>query len=611
MEKLDGKTFNVINDNIEKLKEIFPEVITEEKIDFEKLQQALGENIEKSKERYDFTWNGKSEAINMAQKQTTGTLRPCKEESVNWDTTQNLYIEGDNLEVLRVLQNSYRNKVKMIYIDPPYNTGNDFIYEDDFKNNVKNYLEMNFENLKSNAETSGRYHTDWLNLMYPRLKIARNLLKDDGVIFMSIDDVEVNNLKKISDEIFGESNFISIITREAIKGGSQSRHIRVTHDYILIYCKDINSVNLTGIETEGIKLNLEDEKGKYAKGRELNKWGAGSRREDSPSMWFPIPGPNGEEVYPIRNDGSEGRWRLGKAKMQKLVEENDVLFEKRDNGTYIAYQKIRDDSPKIKQFTTLFTDKYINARGTEEIKSLFEVERTLFDYAKPVELIEDLITMSNLNEHDIVLDFFSGSATTAQACMKKSLEDNKAIKYILVQLDESTGENSEARKLGYSLIPEVAKDRIRKSGNKLLSSVSGNDNKLDIGFKVFKLDETNLHTWDSEKDNLEQNLIELVESLKDGRTQEDVVYEVLLKFGVDLTVPINEKEIADKTVYDVGMGYLFICLEKNLELYVIEEIAKVKPTRVVFYDESFKDDTVRTNAQQILKRYGVEDVRVI
>jgi len=613
MEKLDGKTLDLTKENINTLKALFPEVVSEGKVDFEKLKLVLGEEVDNRKEKYEFTWHGKAQSLKLAQTPSTGTLRPDKESSKDWDETENLYIEGDNLEVLKLLQKSYFGKVKMIYIDPPYNTGHDFIYKDDFRDNIKNYKEVTEQLTKSNSETSGRYHTDWLNLMYPRLKLARNLLKEDGVIFISIDDNELSNITKVCDEIFGEDNRISIISREAIKGGSVSKHIRVTHDYVLVYVKNETLVQLTGIETDGIELNLEDEKGKFARGRELNKWGAGSRREDSPSMWFPIPGPNGEEVYPIRNDGSEGRWRLGKEKMFKLVSEGDVIFEKRDNGTYIAYQKIRDSSPKIKQFTTLFLDDYINSKGTEEIKRLFEVERAIFDYSKPVKLIKDLITMANLDERDIVLDFFSGSATTAQAVFEHNSDTNKSISFIAVQLDEKTVENSEASKLGYKNICEIGKDRIHRAGDKIVEE-TGKTN-LDTGFKVFKLDTSNLKTWDPDTENLEQDLFDLQDNIKDGRSKQDLLFELLLKVGIPLTTPIEEVKLNDKVIYNVGFGGVLLCLEDEIDLDTVHKMIKLKPedfdTKVIFKETGFLNDSVKTNAIQTLKKNGITDVRSV
>lgn len=440
---LDGKTPDIAEENIQKLRQIFPDVFTEDKIDFEKLQQVLGEYVEDSTERYNFTWNGKGRALRLSQTPSLGTLRPCKEESKDWDTTQNLYIEGDNLEVLKLLQKSYYGKIKMIYIDPPYNTGKDFVYKDDFHDSLENYkritgqVDDNGNRISTNTETSGRYHTDWLNMMYPRLRLARNLLADDGVIFISIDDNEVDNLKKICNEVFGEDNFVAQITREAIKGGSVSKNIRNVHDFVLIFAKQIDNIEFSGIEMAGLELNLEDEKGKYAKGRELNKWGAGSRREDAPGMYFPVKGPNGEDIYPIRNDGSEGRWRLGKQKMTEIIENKDVIFEKRENGSYIIYEKLRNDSPRKKQFISIFKDEFINAKGTEEIKKLFEVERGVFDFSKPVNLITAFLIMA-ASKDSLILDFFSGSATTAHAVMQLNAEDGGNRKFIMVQLPEPT-----------------------------------------------------------------------------------------------------------------------------------------------------------------------------
>lgn len=302
------------------------------------------------------------------------------------------------------------------------------MYKDDFHDSLENYkritgqVDGNGKAIGTNTETSGRYHTDWLNMMYPRLRLARNLLTDDGVVFISIDDNEVDNLKKICNEVFGEDNFVCKISREAIRGGSQSKNIRNVLDYMICFAKNINDIEFGGIEQEGISLNLKDEHGRYAKGRELNKWGAGSRREDSPSMYYPIIGPNGEDIYPIRNDGSEGRWRLGKKTMENLLASGNAIFELRENGTYIVYEKLRDDSPRIKQFTTLFSD-CLNALGTEELKLLFENERAIFDFAKPSNLINNLMIMANINNNDIVLDFFSGSSTTAHAVMQLNAED--------------------------------------------------------------------------------------------------------------------------------------------------------------------------------------------
>ena len=612
IKKVDGKSLDIEAVDKEKLKAVFPQCFSEGKLDIDKLLSLCGEYIDNDFEKYKFEWKGKSECYKIAGKRSTGTLRPCVQESVDFENTNNLYIEGDNLEVLKLLQNAYYRKVKMIYIDPPYNTGNDFVYEDDFKDPLAKYKEITSQTTKSNPETMGRYHTNWLNMMYPRLRLAANLLRDDGVIFISIDDNEVTNLRKLCDEVFGEENFVAQITREAIKGGSQSKYIRVTHDYVLIYSKNINDVEFGGIEVEGIKLNLRDEKGPFAKGRELNKWGAGSRREDSPSMYFPIKGPNGEDVYPIRNDGTEGRWRLGKEKMHKIVNDGDVIFERRQDGTYIVYEKIRDDSSREKQFTSIFKDEYINAKGTEEIKKLFKIEKSYFDYAKPVSLINDLMLMSKVLDDDIVLDFFSGSATTAHAVMQLNAEDGGNRQFIMVQLPELTDEKSEAYKAGYKNICEIGKERIRRAGAK----IKAEHTKVDTGFKVFKLDTSNLVKWDDTPilDNNTQDLFtrmnNMVESIKTDRTELDVVYEVMLKLGIPVTYKIFETQVNGRKVYSIGEdGLVLVCLDKSNGGITPEDITAMcdlAPAKIVAAENAFKDDVALSNAYYISKDKGIE-----
>lgn len=616
---MDGMSMNLEQANMDKLKAAFPECFAEGKLDIDKLLSLCGEYIDNDFEKYKFEWKGKAESLRLAQKRSTGTLRPCPEDSVNWDTTQNLYIEGDNLEVLKLLQTAYFRKVKMIYIDPPYNTGNDFVYEDDFADPMARYKEVTQQTTKSNPETMGRFHTNWLNMMYPRLRLASNLLRDDGVIFISIDDNEVFNLKKICDEVFGEENFVAIITREAIKGGSLSKNIRNVHDYILCYAKRLEEIDFSGIETDGIELNLKDEHGRYAKGRELNKWGAGSRREDSPSMFYPIPGPNGEDVYPIRNDGSEGRWRLGKEKMFQLLNNGNAIFEPRGDGTYIVYEKLRNDSPKIKQFTTLFTQDYINAKGTEEIKKLFEKERAIFDFSKPTELIKSFLLMNN-DKDCIVLDFFSGSATTAHAVMQLNKEDGGNRKFICVQLPEVCEENTEAYKAGYKNICEIGKERIRRAGKKISESETqlklGDEDKkpLDIGFRVFKLDTSNLKTWDStpiaeneQLDLLVDRMNGMIHRVKSDRTDIDMVCEIMLKLGVPLTYSVKTLDIKNKSVYSVGDDcLLLICLAENIRPDDIELMATYAPAKIVVSRESFADDTAMANAHYILRDKDIE-----
>ncbi|MEC5425122.1 DNA methyltransferase [Virgibacillus sp. C22-A2] len=612
MDKLDGKTFDIVEDNIEKMKELFPDIFTEGKIDMDKFMLTLGEHVEKDKERYEFTWNGKTEAIQLAQKQTTGTLRPCKEESVNWDTTKNLYIEGDNLEVLRILQNSYRNKVKMIYIDPPYNTGHDFIYNDDFKDNIKNYLNKMNESLKSNAEVNGRYHTDWLNFLYPRLKISKNILKKDGVIFVSIDDNEYSNLKKVMDEIFGENNFLAtFVWKRRASSAMADRLVSTDHEYVICYQNgEFTSFNGLEKEFKGYSNPDGDPRGDWTKG-DLT---VGMTKEQRPNQYYDIKNPKTGKIY---KPSSKRIWAYIKESMDKLIDENKIVFPDDENQRPM-YKRFKHDmnikvnpiSTWINEGSKLIEDNAqaislstgLNSEGTKVIQELFDYKA--FDYPKPTSLIKSLIKQV-CDEGDIVLDFFAGSSTTAQSLLEVSEETNKSISYILVQIPEKILENSQSYNDGLDDLCKLGRERIKKFIAK--SKI----NYADSGFKVFKLDETNLHVWDEESLDLEKDLMDMIDPVKEGRTQEDVVYEILLKYGVDLTIPIEKKNIAGKSVYDVGMGYLLICLERDITLDIIKQIAEKNPARVVFYDEGFKDDTVRTNAQQILKRHNVEDIRVI
>ncbi|MBK5242624.1 site-specific DNA-methyltransferase [Clostridium sp.] len=612
MEKLQGKSFDIVKENISRLKELFPEVFAEGKIDFEKLQLVLGENIELSNERYSLNWKGKGEAIKLAQKQSTGTLRPCREESVNFDTTKNLYIEGDNLEVLRLLQNSYRNKVKIIYIDPPYNTGNDFVYKDDFRDNISNYKEKMNESLKSNADTNGRFHTDWLNMMYPRLQIARNLLKADGIIFISIDNKEVDNLRKICDEIFGKENFIEeIVWKNKYGSGAQTRGFIEVHEYILCYSKN-PILNLTS------ELG-EQERKKYVKKDEKFEKLGGYRTQ--PLMTRSL-GDRANLVYPIYYKGVEilpdKQWVWSREHLEEAIADNCVEFRKKDNGSYTVEAKkyLYDESGNIRRGKPVSVlNGPFNQAGTQENKELFE-GKTLFDFTKPSDLIKYLISLEINGVKDnecIILDFFAGSSTTAHAVMKLNAEECSKRKFIMVQIPEQTPEISEARKERYENICQIGKERIRRAGKKILEENKDNEDieNLDIGFKVFKLDYTNLKIWDGNGENLKADMIDMINPIKEDRSQEDVVYEILLKYGVDLTMSIEEIDINGYKVFSVGKGYLLICLENDLSLELIQSLAERRPKRVVFYDKGFRTETVRINGEQILKKFGVEDIRVI
>jgi adenine-specific DNA-methyltransferase len=617
--KLNGKTPDLAEENIEKLRHIFPDIFIEGKIDFEKFRQVLGDYIETSKERYNFTWNGKAKALRLAQTPSLGTLRPCKEESKDWDTTENLYIEGDNLEVLKLLQKSYHSKVKMIYIDPPYNTGKDFVYPDNFTDSIENYKRITGQvddegkSISSNSETSGRYHTDWLNMMYPRLRLARNLLTDDGVIFISIDDNEVDNLKKICNEVFGEDNFVCTFNRKGSGGRQDSKYFAVVHEYILCFVKNVDQFISGKEQKKDDTYPFYDEKRKQKyKTQLLRKWGENSKRSDRPNLFFPIIDPDGNALYPMLSDTEEGCWRWSKTKMAEEIKDGRVEFKKKD-GKWVAYEKVFEPLDKT-QNTKLYTtwiDNIGSSSGASLIKNLFNDK--IFDYPKPVELIEKVINLANVQNDSIILDFFSGSATTAHAVMQLNAEDGGNRKFIMVQLPEPCDEKSEAYKAGYKNICEIGKERIRRAGEKIKEEKGLEAQNLDIGFKVLKLDNSNIRKWQPDYENLERSLVDYIDNYVAGRTELDVVYEIMLKLGLDLTYQVDEFVIADKKVYSIGYGMLLICLDNEITTAIahgiLELVKKLAPetTRVVFKDNGFKTDSNKTNIKEILKCGGIAE----
>lgn len=629
MEKLDGKSLDLTKENINALKQLFPEVITEGKVDFDKLKLVLGEEIETNNERYEFTWHGKAQSLKLAQTPSTGTLRPDKESSKNWDTTENLYIEGDNLEVLKLLQKSYFGKIKMIYIDPPYNTGKDFIYKDDFHDNIKNYKKRTEQDSKANTETNGRYHTEWLNMLYPRLKLARNLLKSDGIIFISIDDNELENLKKICNEIFGESSFLGCIANiNNPKGRSDDKYFATAHEYILVY-KKFDAI-IGGFEPEENILkryNKVDTNGKKYRTIDLRKTGDSDRREDRPKMFYyfiynektgefyptyeeDVP-PGCIKIFPTKDDGSYGRWRVGiETAIERLSNLEPYYMTKKEKWTVNERDYLSDDL-KVKP-TTVWNYKDVNSeRGTEQFINL-GFNKDIFPRPKPIGTIRRILEITT-NENDIILDFFSGSSTTAHAVMQLNAEDGGKRKFIMVQLPELTDEKSEAYKAGYKNICEIGKERIRRAGDKIVAETGKTD--LDIGFKVFKLDSSNIKLWDPETENLEQNLLDLQDNIKEDRTKEDLLFEILLKIGVQLTTPIEEVNVNGKVIYNVGFGSVLLCLEDEIELDTVHALIKLKPedfdTKVIFKETGFLNDSVKTNAIQTLKKNGITDVRSV
>lgn len=631
--EVDSKSMDIVADNISKLKELFPEAFTEGKVDFNALKEVLGDYIDDREERYGFTWNGKSKARMLAQTPSTGTLRPCKKESVDWGSTQNLFIEGDNLEVLKLLQKSYHKKVKMIYIDPPYNTGSDFVYKDNFKDNIRNYKEITGQvdskgrNLSNNPETSGRYHTDWLNMMYPRLRLARNLLNDNGVIFISIDDNEVSNLRKIADDVYGEENYIGMVSRATgTRMGSGSRGIARELDYILIYSKtDSTALKKLPMSKDELSLyNQEDEKGKYLT-RSLRRTGGENRREDRPSMFYPVISPDGDEIYPIAPEGWESRWVCGKDTYDQLLADNCIEWKKVTKDGLEKWQVYQKHylNAEGKESSDLWINEAGNKKGTREVNALFDGHK-VFDHPKPIDVLKKLIRLA-AGPDDIVMDFFAGSGGIAHAALELNANEDMSLRFLLVQLPERLDANDNSKKknrvaielldsIGFPFtIAEISKERIRRAAAKIKEE---NPNYHgDLGFKVFKLDSTNIKPWELDFDLTEQDLEDQISNIKHDRKDEDVLYEVLLKYGLDLTLPITEHNVAGHKVFDIGMGALMICLSDDITLDVVEGIAKLKDKlnpeimRVVFKDAGFADDVVKTNAVQILKQAGIEDVR--
>ncbi len=639
--KLNGTTLDIAEENIAKLKEIFPDVFCEGKIDFEKLQQVLGNYVEDAKERYNFSWNGKGKSLKLAQSPSTGTLLPCKEESKDWDTTENLYIEGDNLEVLKILQKSYHNKIKMIYIDPPYNTGKDFVYKDDFKDNIQNYLDITGQNdeegnkITTNSESNGRYHTDWLNMMYPRLKLARNLLADDGVIFISIDENEVSNMQKICNEVFGEQNYAAtFIWTKTSTPPSLSYKCRKTVEYVLAYEKSLGPIKYFGDYLDGgdvpflntgnpvkrITFPAKSISFKY-----MNSGVIPAGQKEKVFIHNEIEVDNGLNLNEVDISG-EFKW------------EQETVYEEITNGTYFV---VKSDKFSIRFQRTDLIETYktptnllnielnkdlgvgTNESAVKELKGL-NMDK-YFDYPKPISLITQIVKMICQNATEaLILDFFSGSATTAHAVMQLNAEDGGNRKFICVQLPESCDESSEAFKAGYKNICEIGKERIRRAGDKIKSEIEseniqitlGEDEKKvpDIGFKVFKLNTSNIKKWQPDFDEIEDYISLMDNNFADGRTELDVIYEIMIKYGLDLTYPVEELSCGDTPLYSIGMGMLIICLANNIGTDVAKFISDYKKEneidgmRVVFADGCFGgNDSLKTNIKEILKVAGVEE----
>ncbi len=635
-EKMDGLSMNLEQANLDKLRSVFPECVSEGKLDIDKLLSLCGEYIDNDFEKYRFEWKGKAECLRLAQKRSSGTLRPCPAESVNWDTTQNLYIEGDNLEVLKLLQSAYYRKVKMIYIDPPYNTGNDFVYADDFADPLARYKEVTQQTTKSNPETMGRYHTNWLNMMYPRLRLAANLLRDDGAIFISIDDNEITNLRKICDEVFGEENFVAQITLLCNpKGRSQDMYVANCHEYILIYsksprCKGGFSIPKSG-EDIAEDYTLCDKNGFYRE-LELRNTHRDFGKFNRPNLFYPFfvnsmgqvslneSSEYSSAVYPVWGDGFEGCWTWGK---QKAMDNIDLLTAKQVDGKWRIYRKsyaVQNGEDVKKQVKSIWTDaSFFTEKGQKATNEVFGTKEKIFQSPKSPEMIKQIIMMGQASEGDIILDFFSGSATTAHAVMQLNAEDGGNRRFILVQLPEVCDEKSEAYKAGYKNICEIGKERIRRAGKKLTEtkdgqlSMDGEKAPLDIGFKVFKLDTSNMKLWDTtpiadgDADELVERMNRMVRRIKPERSDLDMVYEVMLKLGVLLNYPVQQLNINGKPVYEVGEDcLLLICLAEFVEPEDVQAMADYAPAKMIMSRDCFTTDTAMANAHYILRDRQIE-----
>lgn len=637
MEHLNMQSMDKVAANVAKIMELFPNCVTERinaegklehTIDFDMLKQELSDHVvDGLQERYQFTWPDKRKAILAANAPINKTLRPCREESVDFDNTENLYIEGDNLEVLKLLQETYLGEVKMIYIDPPYNTGNDFVYEDDFKQSADEYIDNSGQldeegnRLVANTESNGRFHTDWLNMIYPRLKLAKDLLSEDGVIFISIDDNEVDNLRKICDEIFGEENFKSNSIIINNRGGRDYGGIALQHDYILIYSKNIIAT-LNPINETDKQFQYYDEYGGFNL-MELRNRNIKFNDKNRPNLCYPFyVNPNNAdkngllelslepkigfiEVYPAKSNGVQTVWRWGKEEKARDNINKEIFGKENRNGGYMIVQKYRKST---KMQRSVWDEKeFVNERGTEAIKDL--LDKAYFNYPKSVYTIKRVLELGS-SENSLILDFFSGSATTAHAVMRLNAEDGGKRKFIMVQLQEECAENSEAYKAGYKNICEIGKERIRRAGQKIKEENPLTTQDLDIGFRVLKCDSSNMEdVYFTPKEYMDKQQSLFINNIKKDRNDEDLLFDAMLKLDTPLSSKIEKRSIAGKTVYNVAQGHLMACFDKNVTDEVITAIAKEMPSYFVMRDSSQADDSVAINFEQIFNTYSPQTVR--
>ncbi|MDK9716109.1 MAG: site-specific DNA-methyltransferase [Sulfuritalea sp.] len=633
MDKLKMHSPDLIETNIARLADLFPNCVTEARdakgelkqaIDFDLLRQELASSIvEGPQERYQLNWPGKREALLTANAPIAKTLRPCRDESVDFDTTQNLFIEGDNLDALKLLQETYLNKVKLIYIDPPYNTGNDFIYEDDFAEDAETYFGRSAQKdesgnrLIANTEANGRFHSDWISMIYPRLKLARNLLRDDGVIFISIGDEEIHNLRRAANEVFGEMNYRGTIARATgTRMGSGNTRISSEIDFIVIYAKsDLYEFQSLPMDDEDVAIyDQQDERGRYLT-RSLRRTGGENRREDRPTMYYPIAAPDGQPIYPIAPEGWESRWVCGKEKYEELLRTGLIEWknvQKEGVSRWQVYQK-HYLGEGLKYSSNLWVGVEGNKKATRDLNQIFD-GRKVFDHPKPVEVLQRILMIATSAEQEcVIMDFFSGSGTTAHAVIKQNCDDKGKRQFIAVQLPEALSSDNKTQQVALEFcdalgkprtIAEVCKERIRRAGKKIKQDNADKPDiaKLDIGFRVLKIDTSNMREVYYTPDAVTQEVLPgLVDNVRADRSAEDLLFQVLLDWGVDLALPISQQIIAGKTVFFVDGNALAACFETGIDEGFVKQLAAHKPLRVVFRDAGFVSDSVKINVEQVFK----------
>lgn len=634
-QKMSGDSHNPQTELLAKLQMEMPEVFSEGKIDFSKFKATLGEDSMAEGERYGLSWAGKSDCFRQIQETTTNTLKPCREESVNFDDTDNLFIEGDNLQAMKVLQKSYYGKVKMIYIDPPYNTGNDFIYNDKFSQAKKEYLQeigaidelgnvVNAELFRQNTRDSGHFHSTWLNMMYPRLFLARNLLRQDGVIFVSIDDNEVANLRKMMDEIFGEEGFVgTLVWKRRASSALADNNVSTDHEYVICYQRG-QFEGFRGNEKEFLNYNNPDNdpRGDWV----LGDLTVGMTASMRPNQAYDLVDPKTGNVFPFNPNRV---WAYIPASMEKLIKENSIFFPE-DTSKRPMLKRFKNQlKNSFNPFSSLMKEVGLNTESTKQIQELMEGK--IFDYAKPLSLLK-ILAKQILNDDDIILDFFAGSGTTAHAVAQLNAEDGGNRKWICIQLPEKCKLESEAAKAGYTTIADIAKERIRRASKKIAEGIDyqninnagsqalfgvEKENKQypDLGFKVFKLKESNFKVWNTQIKNveqLEQQMIDFLDNIREGATTEDLLYELILKSGHELNVPIEEKKADGQSYFRIGDGTIVICLTDKMTKPLFEAIAKDKPEKIITLDRVFgNNDQLKTNILLQAEHAGIKEFKVI